>query len=79
MHKVAVQLELWRAAERQRDSSSPNSPEWLAADEEIRHARTIYRAEVAQETAYYAELDLAAHEPRFVLWPHADRQTSRNR
>ena len=69
MHRIAVLLDEWRAAERQRDALPRGIPEWQAAEEEAQHARTAYRAEASQAAAYYAELDFAAHDRRLALWP----------
>lgn len=68
MPRVAIQLEAWRCAERQRRALPAGSPAWQAADEAAHQARTAYRAEVAQATAYYAEQEFAAHHRLFAGW-----------
>ena len=55
MHNVKPRLDDWRDAERRRDGLAPGTSDWQAAEEDVRGAATVYQAEVAQESARYAE------------------------
>ena len=70
MHRTAVALETWRCAERRLDQLAPGSDEWQGAAEDVRGARSAYRAEASQAAAYYAELDFAAQSPWLARWAH---------
>lgn len=58
MLRIAVRLEEWRRAECRRGALPPGSPEWQAADDEVRRAQAMY----------YAELDFAARNRPIGRW-----------
>ena len=58
-------LTAWRQAERLRDSIPRESAVWLDAEQEVRHARLVYQATIAQIAARYAE---AGENPPAAWW-----------
>lgn len=68
MQRVAIELEAWRCALRRRGTLPAGSPERQAANEEARRAQAAYRAELAQATAYHAELDFAPPDRLYERW-----------
>jgi hypothetical protein len=50
-----MRLDGWRDAERRRNRLATGSTDWQEADEEVREAAKAFHAEVAQESARYAE------------------------
>ena len=53
--KVKAALDAWRDAIRRRDAVAPGSAEWPMADDDVRSTSKIFHAELAQESARYAE------------------------
>ncbi len=59
---IAARLEEWRTAERRRDALPSGSPEWRAADEEVRGAQAAYRGEASQAEGSHAEVAVVVHD-----------------
>ena len=73
MQDVKLRLDAWRDEERRRDGLALGSSEWQEAEEDVRRARTVFHAEVAQVAARYAEEEHHARRP----WSaQLDRRTS---
>lgn len=57
MHERSVKaaLDAWRDAVRRRDALAPGSADWPIADDDVRSASKVFHAELAQQSARYAE------------------------
>lgn len=63
MQDVQLRLDAWRDEERRRDGLALGSSEWQEAEEDVRRARTVFHADVAQVSARYAEEELQDRNP----------------
>ena len=57
MQNVKVRLDAWRDAEHRRDGLALGSSEWQEAEDDVRSAEKAFHAELAQESARYAEAE----------------------
>jgi hypothetical protein len=72
VQNVRLRLEAWREAERRRDGLALGSPEWQEAEEDVRIAAKLVRAEVAQASVRCAEEEFHDLSP----WLSATRRRS---
>jgi len=75
MQNVRSRLDAWREAEHRRDGLAPGSPERQDAEDEVQSAEKAFHAELAQESARYAEAELTGSSPRWS--GRVDRLTQR--
>lgn len=74
MQNVKLRLDTWRDAERRLDGLALGSSEWQEAEDDVRRARKVFHAEVAQASARYAEVEF---QGRNLGWSaQLDRRTS---
>ena len=75
MQNVKTRLDAWREAEHRRDGRAPGSAERQDAEDEVHVAEKAFHAELAQESARYAEAERTESGPRWS--GRVDRLTQR--
>lgn len=77
MQNVRFRLDAWREAERRRDGLALGSPEWQEAEEDVRSAAKLFRAEVAQASVRYAEEEFQHRSPWLSATPRSSASPRR--
>ncbi len=76
VQNVRLRLDAWREAERRRDGLALGSPEWQAAEEDVRSAAKLFHAEVAQVSVRYAEEEFQDRSPWLSATPRSSPSPS---